>query len=356
MSEVDRTGMSAPDGSGNSVSPTLPLLDRLLALLLLWNTLAAVLVVLMLPWAMYPDIDYAGAERQYGMAFRSGGLFAGEIPSHAAALVWLIASGLGALMLLRRAPSRWHLLAMAFYLPQVFALFWPERWFAWVGVFLPWQLGWPADGSGAAGVAAFNLAAVAALAVHALRAAGVALDVQGAVGTVSAAARTRLRWIARLYRRPGARRNALLGARYFAARGPLLGCVTYMILAWLHVWHEASALELLASLPAIVVLIPPAYVLGVLPAALAGALLGPFRASYYHWRNCLYAGLGGAFVSSLIGLLYIPLGISFPVFESDPLILIGTHLILFAPAGGFAALVLARRFAADLDQSFDTGG
>lgn len=103
--------------------------DRLLALILLWNIAAGVLVTLGAPWLA----EVAGATALRPVLSSGFGWLAIGVPTHFAGL-WLPALGAYALYRMRRGLP-WHAVAALFYLPQTFALTLPVHVDMWIGTF-----------------------------------------------------------------------------------------------------------------------------------------------------------------------------------------------------------------------------
>lgn len=93
-------------------------IDRLLALILLWNVIGGVFVTLGAPW-LAEVAGTTGLRSSTVLPTGSGWLAIG-VPTHYAG-IWLPVSGLYALHRMRRH-LRWHWVAIAFYTPQIFAI------------------------------------------------------------------------------------------------------------------------------------------------------------------------------------------------------------------------------------------
>ena len=132
--------------------------DRLLALILLWNVVAGVFVTLGAPWLA----EIAGAtDLRSPSALPAGsGWLAFGVPTHFAG-IWL--SVLGAYALYRaRCRLQWHLTAALFYAAQAFAITSPLHVDMWIGLFAATSFQSPA------GLAiAFNWIAIALFLTHA---------------------------------------------------------------------------------------------------------------------------------------------------------------------------------------------
>lgn len=105
--------------------------DRLLALILLWNVVGGAFVALGAPWLA--EIAGTAGLRPPAVLPAGSGWLAIGVPTHFAGL-WL--SGLGAYALHRmRRHLRWHLAAVLFYAPQTFAITSPLHVDMWIGLF-----------------------------------------------------------------------------------------------------------------------------------------------------------------------------------------------------------------------------
>jgi hypothetical protein len=105
--------------------------DRLLALVLLWNTVAGAFVTLGAPWLA--EIAGATGLRPAASLPQGSGWLSIGVPTHFAG-IWL--SMLGAYALYRaRCRLQWHLAAALFYAPQAFAITSPLHVDMWVGLF-----------------------------------------------------------------------------------------------------------------------------------------------------------------------------------------------------------------------------
>src|SRR5688572_17653886 len=105
--------------------------DRLLALILLWNVVASAFVTLGAPWLA----EIAGTTSlrpPAGLPTGTGWLATG-VPTHFAG-IWLWVLGGYALYRMRRH-LRWHLAAVLFYAPQTFAITSPLHVDMWIGLF-----------------------------------------------------------------------------------------------------------------------------------------------------------------------------------------------------------------------------
>lgn len=129
--------------------------DRLLALILLWNVAAGAFVTLGAPWLS----EMAGTTALRPDLPSGRGWLAIGVPTHFAGL-WLPALGVYALFRMRRHLP-WHLPAVLFYAPQTFAITSPAHIDLWMGLFATTSFYWP---SGAA--IAFNGIAVTLILAH----------------------------------------------------------------------------------------------------------------------------------------------------------------------------------------------
>jgi hypothetical protein len=106
-------------------------IDRLLALVLLWNVIGGALVTLGAPWLA--EIAGLTGLRQPTVLPTGSGWLALGVPTHFAG-IWLPVLGVYALHRMRRH-LQWHLVAIAFYAPQTFALTAPVHMDLWIGLF-----------------------------------------------------------------------------------------------------------------------------------------------------------------------------------------------------------------------------
>ncbi|HEY0686647.1 MAG TPA: hypothetical protein VGD45_30185 [Steroidobacter sp.] len=105
--------------------------DRLLALILLWNVIGGLFVTLGTPWLS--EIAQADPVRSPDVPPSGYGWLAIGLPTHYAGL-WLTALGVYALHRMRRH-LRWELAAVLFYAPQTYAILSPVHVDMWIGLF-----------------------------------------------------------------------------------------------------------------------------------------------------------------------------------------------------------------------------
>jgi hypothetical protein len=134
--------------------------DRLLALILLWNVIGGAFVTLGAPW-LAQLADTTGL-RPAGVLPTGSGWLAIGVPTHFAG-IWLPLLGVYALHR-RRHQLHWHLAAVAFYAPQTFATTSPLHIDMWVGLFDATSFQCTAGA-----VIAVNWIAIALLLIHAAR-------------------------------------------------------------------------------------------------------------------------------------------------------------------------------------------
>ncbi len=132
--------------------------DRLLALILLWNVIAGAFVTLGAPWLA--EIAGTTGLRPSAVLPTGTGWLAIGVPTHFAG-IWLSVLGAFALHRMRRH-LRWHLAAALFYAPQTFAITSPLHVNMWTGLFAASSFQSPA---GAA--IAINWIAITLLLTHA---------------------------------------------------------------------------------------------------------------------------------------------------------------------------------------------
>jgi len=106
-------------------------IDRLLALILLWNVIAGAFVTLGAPWLA--EVAGTTGLRSPTVVPTGSGWLASGVPTHFAG-IWLAVLGAFALHRMRRH-LRWHLVAIAFYAPQTFAIASPVHVDMRVGLF-----------------------------------------------------------------------------------------------------------------------------------------------------------------------------------------------------------------------------
>jgi hypothetical protein len=133
--------------------------DRLLALVLLWNVAGGAFVTLGAPWLS----EIAGTTRLRPPAVlpSGSGWLAIGVPTHFAG-IWLSMLGVYALQRMRRHLP-WHLAAVLFYAPQTFAITSPLHLDMWIGLFAATHFQPPIGPA-----IAINWIATALLLVHAL--------------------------------------------------------------------------------------------------------------------------------------------------------------------------------------------
>ena len=105
--------------------------DRLLALILLWNVVAGAFVTLGAPWLA--EIAGTTSLRPPAVLPTGTGWLATGVPTHFAG-IWLCVLGGYALHRMRRH-MRWYLAAVLFYAPQTFAITSPLHVDMWIGLF-----------------------------------------------------------------------------------------------------------------------------------------------------------------------------------------------------------------------------
>ena len=132
-------------------------LERLLALLLLWNVVAGAFVTLGAPW-LSEVAGTTGLRPPSVLPEGSGWLVIG-VPTHFAG-IWLPVLGVFALRRMRRQ-LQWHLAAVLFYAAQIFAIASPVRVDLWIGMFAATSLPQPGP------AIAVNWVAIALFLIHA---------------------------------------------------------------------------------------------------------------------------------------------------------------------------------------------
>ena len=128
-------------------------------------------------------------------------------------------------------------------------------------------------------------------------------------------------------------RDALKGACYFVALGPLLGLlgVALQFSANAVLEGDVSRLENALAASAIALMFGIPYFFGLVPAAVCGLICGPFRPAFSSWSACVAAGLAGGLLSAW-----------WPVsFYGRP----QEERLLFLVAGFVAGLLCSRIFA-----------
>jgi hypothetical protein len=95
--------------------------------------------------------------------------------------------------------------------------------------------------------------------------------------------------------------DSLKGALYFGLIGPPVGALALTVaslsrMGWEYQENPLAALYGVFGFALFSILF--SWFMGVVPAAVTGLLLGPFRWRFHLWRWCLAAGVVGALVSS----------------------------------------------------------
>lgn len=132
--------------------------DRLLALILLWNVVGGAFVTLGAPWLA--EIAGTTGLRPSAVLPAGSGWLAIGVPTHLAG-IWLSALGVYALHRMR-CHLPWHLVAVLFYAPQTFAITSPLHVDMWIGLFAATSFQPPVGPA-----IAFNWIAITLLLTHA---------------------------------------------------------------------------------------------------------------------------------------------------------------------------------------------
>jgi len=99
-------------------------------------------------------------------------------------------------------------------------------------------------------------------------------------------------------------RNSFLGALFFGFLAPPIGSLGLSVPLAIYAFIAKPGAEaMVLALALLIGLALWSYLVGFIPAAITGLLVGPFRARFGAWRYCLAAGALGCVIACLGGYL-----------------------------------------------------
>lgn len=104
-------------------------------------------------------------------------------------------------------------------------------------------------------------------------------------------------------------RNSFLGALFFGFLAPPIGSLGLSVPLAIYAFIAKPGSEaIVLALALLIGLAFWSYLVGIVPAAITGLLVGPFRAHFGAWRYCLAVGALGCVIPCLGWYLLIPSG------------------------------------------------